>query len=129
MENNDFARAMFGDAYVNMTEQNIKNGEPLGVYAGSPMFDMFARITLNNLRVAFLCFAAGIFFSIFSYGVLIYNSIMVGTFMYFFYSRGLSGPFNYTVFLHGTFELLSMVIEAAAGIMIGNSLLFFRNNG
>jgi uncharacterized membrane protein SpoIIM required for sporulation len=124
LQDENFPRAFFGDAYVDMTLENIEKGEPMGVYGSSGMWDMFYGITKNNLQVAFLAFGLGVLFSIGSIGVIVVNGVMLGTFMFFFYSRGLASDFNYTVWLHGTFEMLSMVLECAAGMILGNSLLF-----
>jgi len=123
-ESEDFPRAFFGDAYVNQTLENIDNGDPLGVYKGQEPLDMFVSITRNNLQVAFLAFGLGILFSVGSIFILGQNSIMLGTFMFFFYSRGLAYEFNSVVWLHGTFEILSMVVECAAGMVLGHSLIF-----
>src|SRR5882762_4633368 len=58
-----FVRLILGDAYVNMTLENIKKGDPMGVYGSFDPVTMFFAITFNNIRVAFVAFAAGIIFS------------------------------------------------------------------
>ena len=123
-ESEEFPRAFFGDDYVNKTLENIESGDPLGVYKSQEPLEMFVAITTNNLRVAFLAFGLGILFSIGSIFILSQNSIMLGTFMYFFYSRGFAYEFNSVVWLHGTFEILAMVVECAAGMVLGHSLIF-----
>ena len=54
-----FIRGMFGDEYVNMTEDNIAKGDPFGVYKQDNQLAMFLRIVLNNVQVAFLIFIVG----------------------------------------------------------------------
>ncbi|HQJ47453.1 MAG TPA: stage II sporulation protein M, partial [Ignavibacteriaceae bacterium] len=59
-----FVRLILGDSYVNMTLENIEQGDPLAVYKKMNGVDMFMGITFNNIRVSFLTFIAGLFFSI-----------------------------------------------------------------
>ena len=42
----DFVRLVLGNSYVDMTLNNIANGEPMAVYNGSPELPMFLGITL-----------------------------------------------------------------------------------
>ncbi len=121
---NEFARAVLGDGYVNMTLDNIENGDPLGVYDSSNEWEMFFRIAWNNIRVSFLAFAAGILFSMGTYIMLFYNGIMIGVFQYFFYQKNLLAFSSLTIWMHGTIEISSIIIAGAAGIVMGNSLLF-----
>ena len=44
----DFVRLILGNGYVDMTLDNIANGEPMAVYNGSSEVPMFLGITLNN---------------------------------------------------------------------------------
>lgn len=81
-------------------------------------------ITWNNILVSFRVFAFGFFASLGTAIYLIYNGIMVGTFIMFF---GLEEQLQQAlpvIMLHGTIELSSIVIAAAAGFTMGNSLLF-----
>jgi len=119
-----FVRLILGDGYVNMTLENIKNGNPTGVYASSSEFRMFMEITLNNVMVSFREFVFGVFASIGTGAMLIFNGVMVGTFIMFMAKeQQLSQAFP-VIMLHGTVELTSLVIAAAAGFTMGNSLLF-----
>lgn len=119
-----FVRLILGDNYVNMTLENIKKGNPTAVYSTSNELTMFFYITWNNILVAFRVFVYGIFASMGTAVFLVYNGIMVGTFiMFFFQEQQLSQAFP-VIMLHGTIELSSIVIAAAAGFTMGNSLLF-----
>lgn len=120
----DFARSILGDAYVDMTINNIEEGDPMGVYKNSSEVDMFLGITLNNVRVAFLTFITGILASLGAIIVLVYNGIMVGTFQYFFIERGLGMESFLSIWLHGTLEISSIVIAGAAGIVLGKGFVF-----
>ena len=119
-----FVRLILGDNYVNMTLENIKAGNPTAVYSTSDELSMFFFITWNNVFVSFRVFVFGVFASMGTAIFLIYNGIMVGTFiMFFFQEQQLSHAFP-VIMLHGTIELSSIVIAGAAGFVMGNSLLF-----
>lgn len=119
-----FVRLILGDAYVNMTIENIKNGNPMAVYGNMEQTDMFFAITYNNIRVSMVAFVAGLFFSIGTGLILFQNGIMVGAFLSFFYKEGLLAHSLSVIMLHGTIELSSIVIAGAAGFVMGNSFLF-----
>ncbi|MFV0592412.1 MAG: stage II sporulation protein M [Draconibacterium sp.] len=121
---NNFPRLILGDHYVNMTLQNISNGDPMAVYKKANEIDMFLGITVNNIRVAFLAFVAGVFFSVGTGFILLKNGIMLGCFQYFFYQYGLMRESVLAIYIHGTLELFSIVVAGAAGMLIGNSILF-----
>ncbi len=119
-----FARSILSDGYVDQTLENIKKGDPFGIYKDEGPFLMFLQIAMNNLQVSLFVFLAGILASYGAVVLMIRNGIMLGVFMYFFYSRGLAAEFNYTVFLHGTLEMLTLVIETTAGMLLGRGLLY-----
>lgn len=119
-----FVRLIFGDGYVNMTLENIKNGNPTGVYAEEGEFLMFVFITWNNIRVSFMVFVYGIFASLGTGLYLFYNGLMVGTFITFFALESQLAQAFPVIMLHGTIELSSIVIAGAAGFVMGNSLIF-----
>lgn len=122
--NPDFTAEFLGTGYVEMTEQNIADGNPLGVYETDDQLMMFNAITFNNLRVAFLTFFAGFFFTVGTHVLLFYNGIMLGTFQYFFYTKGLLLTSFLGIWIHGAFEISAIVLAAGAGITAGNGLLF-----
>ncbi len=120
----DFARVVLGDTYVNMTEDNINSGDPMAVYKDANKTDMFLGITINNIRVSFITYILGIFASLGTIIILMYNGIMVGTFQYFFYTKGLFTTSFLTIWIHGTIEISAIIIAGAAGIVLGSGLLF-----
>ena len=120
----DYVRLIMGDSYVNMTENNIENDDPLAVYDSMAEGMTFAMIAYNNIRVSFLAYIAGILTSIMTGLILFTNGIMVGAFIYMFYEKGLLWLSFSTIMLHGTLELSAIVIAGAAGYVLGNSLLF-----
>ncbi len=121
---NTFVRLILGDSYVNMTLENIKKGDPLGVYNSSDQSTMFVQITLNNIYVAFRTFIFGLFASFGTMAMLFYNGIMLGAFQYFFHERGLLLDSILKIWVHGTLEISAIIIAGCAGLTVGNSLLF-----
>lgn len=120
----DFVNVILGEEYVQMTEQNIANGDPMAVYKGSDEITMFFQITFNNLRVALLSFVMGAFFCVGTIFVSVYNGIMVGSFQYFFYSKDVLIDSLFAIWLHGTLEISAIIVASAAGITMGKGLLF-----
>ena len=119
-----YVRLILGDAYVNMTLENIESGDPMAVYKKMNQMDMFLGFTLNNVMVSFYAFVAGILFSVGTVYVLLQNGIMLGVFHYFFYERGLILPFLLSVYIHGALEISAIVLAGGAGLVMGNSILF-----
>lgn len=119
-----YVRSIIGDSYMNMTLENIKNGDPLAVYKDENMVSMFVRITFNNVRVSFNAFMFGLFTAIGTGLFLFFNGIMVGTFFQFFYQYSLLQKALMVVMIHGTLELSAIVIAGAAGFVMGNSFIF-----
>lgn len=122
----DFVRLILGDGYVNMTLENIKNGNPLAVYKSGSEFGSYVVITVNNLFVGLKSYFYGIFGGVGTFLSLFYNSIMLGSFQYFFYQQGVFWQSVRGIWIHGAMEIFAMVIEAACGFILGASILFPR---
>ncbi|NHF61309.1 stage II sporulation protein M [Flavobacteriaceae bacterium TP-CH-4] len=120
----DFVRSILGDGYVNMTLQNIENGDPMAVYKQMGEFNMFLGITINNIRVAMLAFAFGILLGIGTLYVMMSNAIMLGSFQYFFYEKGLFWESARTIWIHGTIEIAVIIVAGCAGLVLANGMLF-----
>lgn len=119
-----FVRFILGDSYVNHTLDNIEKGTPMGVYNQSNELDMFVQITINNIRVSFVAFVFGLFFSAGTLWILFSNGLMIGAFQYFFYQHNLLLHSSLSVWAHGTFEITAIIIAGGAGLVMGNSFLF-----
>lgn len=120
----DYVRMITGDAYVNMTLENIKEGNALGVYGSHEPWPMFFMITLNNIKVALIAFGMGAVMSIGTGYMLFKNGVMLGAFQYFFHQHNLLWESAAGIWMHGTIEIFSIVVAGAAGLAMGNSLLF-----
>jgi len=123
-QNDDMARSIFGDTYVDHTQENIANGNPFGIYEHGNPFLSWLNLMIHNIRVSFLMFVSGIFAGIPCLYIAIKNSIMIGVFDQFFAARGLGIDFWLVVFVHGTLEITGLIIATAAGLVLGKSFLF-----
>jgi len=119
-----FVRGVLGDGYVDMTEENIRNNDPFGVYKDDNPFSMFVRIAFNNTTLAFLMAISGILLAIPTLYLMWGNGLMVGTFQYMFFSKGLGLKSMMVIWTHGTLEILALIISSAAGFIIAGSILF-----
>lgn len=113
-----------GRRYVDMTNENIAKGDPFGVYKDQNGFLMFIQIAANNIYVSFVMFASGIIFSVGSIYFSLRNAMMLGAFEYFFFQKGLGAQSILVIWIHGTIEISSLIVACAAGMVMGNSLLF-----
>ncbi|MEH0156878.1 stage II sporulation protein M [Limibacter armeniacum] len=119
-----FVRLILSDAYVDMTLENIKNGDPMAVYKSQDSGSMFLAITTNNIKVSFLAFVSGVVSSIGTGYILLRNGIMLGAFQYFFFEKGVLIDSLLSIWIHGTLEISAIVIAGGAGMLMGNSFLF-----
>ncbi len=119
-----FARLIMGDSYVNMTIENINNGDPMAVYKQMHQTDMFVGITFNNVFVSFIIFVFGVFLSMGTVFHLFRNGIMLGCFQYFFYQKGLLFESALVIWIHGALEISAIIIAGCAGLVMGNSIIF-----
>lgn len=120
----EFPSLILGDQYVAMTEANIENGDPMAVYKDMDAIPMFLMIAWNNIRVSFIVFVAGVFFSLGTIMALLRNGAMVGAFLAFFIQRDLFQESFFAIMLHGTLELSCIVLAGAAGLTLGRGILF-----
>lgn len=83
-------------------------------------------ITLNNLYVGIKCYLYGIFLGLGTFYIYMQNCIMLGSFQYFFYDQNVFWESVRGIWIHGSMEIFAIVIEAAAGFILGASILFPR---
>ena len=119
-----YPRYVLGDAYVDQTLENIESGNPMAIYKSSGRESMFWNITLNNLRVSGLVFSSGVLFCLGTFYLLFKNAIMLGSFQYFFISKGLFIDSFLSIWIHGTIEISCIIIAGTAGITLGKGFLF-----
>jgi uncharacterized membrane protein SpoIIM required for sporulation len=119
----NFAEQILGKGYIQMTDENIAKGDPMGVYKDEAEDTMFLRITVNNIQVSFITFIMGVLASIGTILVIIKNAIMVGAFQQYFINQGLFTEMFFTIWVHGTLEISAIIIAGAAGIVFGSGLI------
>ena len=119
-----FVRGVLGDDYVDMTEDNIARGDPFGVYKQDNGLNMFTYIALHNVKAAFVMFISGFLLGLGTIACLFENGVTVGAFQYFFFARGLGWQSVLVIWIHGTLEISAFIVAGAAGLVLGNSILF-----
>lgn len=119
-----YVRLILGDSYVDETISNIQSGKPMDIYGSSSEMPMFWYIVINNVKVSFLCYVLGIFFSVGTAYILFSNGLMVGAFLNLFYQYKVFGTAMLAVWIHGTIEISCILVASTAGFMVGNSLMF-----
>ncbi len=127
MRDYEFVKGVLGEEYVAMTEENIANGDPFGVYKNTSeggYFSSFVYLFYHNVRIDFWMFIFGLFFGVFTASLLFQNSVMLGCFQYMFFAKGLGMKSVMVIWIHGTLEISAMIISATAGFIIANSILF-----
>lgn len=108
-------------AYFLPPQPQISSDEKPGNPAPSTFSSM---LMVNNIRVSLLAFAGGATCGLLTVYVLIKNGLMVGAFLVKPYSF-LRDPLDIAAFIfpHGFIELLAICISAAAGLILGWSLI------
>jgi uncharacterized membrane protein SpoIIM required for sporulation len=124
LNDDTFVRLILGNGYVDMTLENIRNGDPMAVYGRSSKFPMFLYITYNNIGVSFRAFTTGILTGFGTGFIMFYNGVMVGAFQTFFFQHDAGWESVLAIWLHGTFEISAVIIAGAAGFAMGNGWLF-----
>ncbi|MFI8378232.1 stage II sporulation protein M [Leeuwenhoekiella sp. NPDC079379] len=119
-----YVRSILGDGYVNMTLENMANNDPMRVYKEMNETEMFLGITINNIKVALMAFIFGILFCVGSLFMMMKNGVMLGSFQYFFYEKGVLWESVRTIWIHGTIEISVIIIAGAAGLVLGSGILF-----
>ena len=97
---------------------------PVGRANAGSDWAMFGHYIRNNIGIAFQCFASGLFFGVGSLFFLGLNGVMAGSIAGYLTWRGDATNFYSFVVTHGAFELTAIVLAGAAGLLLGESLLF-----
>ena len=95
------------------------NAEGLSAFAAS----LFS----NNTGVAILAFGLGFAFGIPTLLLLVYNMALLGAMFWVFNDAGLGYEFGAWLAIHGTTEILAIMLAGAAGLHIGRTMAFPGN--
>ena len=115
-----FMRTMLGPAMVDTIERHqmwthsIVGLEPVASSA----------IMTNNLTVSFIAFAGGILFGLMSIYSMFFNGLLLGVIGTACQQHGMSLDLWSFVAAHGSLELPSIIIAGAAGLRLGQGVLF-----
>ncbi|MFC0588835.1 stage II sporulation protein M [Novosphingobium aquiterrae] len=78
----------------------------------------------HNAGIAIMCFALGFAFGVPPLLLLIQNTATLGAMLWLFHSQGLTYEFVGWLSIHGTTELLAILLSGAAGLHVGRSMAF-----
>ena len=114
----EFARTIMPpEALANMEamyEQGFESGRDTELDS-----QMAGFYVLNNVGIAFRCFATGALFGIGSLFFAIYNGLMIGVGLGWVIAAGHGHNIGTFVCSHGPYELTAIVIATAAGMQMG----------
>ena len=120
----DFARSVLGDRYVDMTIQNVANGDPMAIYKDKDTVTMFWRIFLNNASIDARTFIAGLLALPGALLIILYNGVMFGCFETFLMQQGAVLEALFVVNLHGSLEIPTIILSGASALALGTGWLF-----
>ncbi|GGD58504.1 stage II sporulation protein M [Erythrobacter arachoides] len=83
-----------------------------------------ASLFSNNTGVAIMAFALGFAFGVPTLLLLVYNMALLGAMLWVFADAGLGYAFGAWLSIHGTTELLAIVLAGAAGLHVGRTMAF-----
>jgi uncharacterized membrane protein SpoIIM required for sporulation len=124
LKDDAFARSVFGEEYINKTEENIESGNPFGIYQSGNSFFLMIAFFINNTIVCFINFVKGILLGFLSLTSLARESMRFGVFHHMFYAKGYGLAFYGAVMLHGLLELTAIIVSCGAGLAMGISVIF-----
>lgn len=101
-----------------MYEQGFNEGRDAGTDSAMAGF-----YVLNNVGIAFKCFATGILFGVGSLFFSIYNGLTIGVVLGWVTQAGHGGNILTFICGHGPFELTAIVISTGAGLQAGWALI------
>jgi uncharacterized membrane protein SpoIIM required for sporulation len=110
------------DQMADMYSKSVSEGRDGGTNAAMAGF-----YVMNNVGIAFRCFATGILFGVGSVFFLVYNGLVIGTVFGHVIAVGYGRNILAFVSGHTAYELGAIVISGAAGLRLGWSLLATGN--
>lgn len=78
----------------------------------------------NNAQIGIMAFALGFALGVPVFLLMIYNGLTIGAFIALYASRGLSVEFIAWLCIHGTTEILAVLLCGGAGLALGGALAF-----
>ncbi|MFM5952986.1 MAG: stage II sporulation protein M [Novosphingobium sp.] len=90
--------------------------------AGKEVFASF--LFTHNAGIAIMCYALGFAFGVPSLMLLVQNTTMLGAILWLYHGVGLDWEIAGWLSIHGTTELLAILVAGAAGLHVGRSMAF-----
>lgn len=94
-----------------------------GMFNITPSSVMSVHILSNNITVSIFAFCSGVFFGLGAFYITALNGLMLGALLAFTHQHGLDGDLLKFVVAHGPVEISVICIAAAAGTVLGESLI------
>jgi uncharacterized membrane protein SpoIIM required for sporulation len=116
-----FAAAVLSEAMVEQMERMYGSDDLARGFGGD--VTMAGFYVLNNVGIAFRCFATGALFGVGSIYCLVYNGLVIGTVAGHLGSVGLGGNLLSFVAGHAAWELTGVCVAGAAGLRLGWALV------
>ena len=92
-------------------------------YSSDPAAQFATQVTVNNIRVAILAFAAGIALCLGAAYILVLNGANLGVAAGLFVAAGESSKFFGLILPHGLLELTAVIVAGAAGYQMGWAII------
>ena len=92
-------------------------------YSSAPAGQFAAEVTVNNIQVSILAFAAGALLCVVTAFILVSNGAQVGMAAGMFAAAGQQSKFYGLILPHGALELSAVIVAGAAGLSIGWAII------
>ena len=92
-------------------------------YSSAPAGQFATQVTVNNIQVAILAFAAGVLLCVVTAFILVFNGANVGVAAGLFAAAGQQPRFWGLILPHGLLELSAVIVAGAAGLALGWALV------
>jgi len=92
-------------------------------YSSAPASEFATQVTVNNIQVGFLAFAAGILLCVPTAMLLAFNGANVGWAAGLFAAVGQQSKFYGLILPHGLLELSAIVVAGGAGLAVGWAII------
>ena len=92
-------------------------------YSSAPAGQFATEVTVNNIQVSILAFAAGALLCVATALILVTNGANVGMVAGLFAAVGEQGKFFGLILPHGVLELSAVIVAGAAGLAIGWAII------
>ena len=113
-----------GDLRVPGASHDVLKGTLFGNQGQNGLSVFAAYLFSHNAGIAILCFALGFAFGIPPVLLLIQNTAMLGAMLWLYHGQGLTLDAVGWLSIHGTTELLAILLAGGAGLHVGRSMAF-----